>query len=258
MLRLTCERAELEDGMSVLDLGCGWGSLSLWVARQYPRCRVVAVSNSRTQAKFIRGRCRELDLDNLVVVTADMNHFTPGRRFDRVLSVEMFEHMRNWPELYRRVASWLRPGGKVLKHVFCHREHVYPYVSAGPADWMAEHFFTGGMMPSDDLPYIFQDELVVEDHWRVNGVHYSRTLEAWLEQMDQRRDQLMPLFREVYGDQAGRWFQRWRIFFLSCSELFAFRGGNEWWVSHYRLTPAGATEERRANTAAPSLVPVGD
>ncbi len=254
MLRLTCERAQIEDSMEILELGCGWGSLSIWVARNYPRSRVTAVSNSKPQAEFIRGRCRELGIGNLVVVTADMNAFEPQGRFDRVLSVEMFEHMRNWPELYRRIASWLNRDGKMLMHVFCHRSLAYPYVSAGPSDWMAEHFFSGGMMPSDDMPYLFQDDLVVDDHWRINGVHYSRTLEAWLTTMDGRHDQIISLFREVYGNEANRWYQRWRVFFLACSELFSFNDGNEWWVSHYRLVPGEPTRDVRRYTGAPKTV----
>lgn len=258
MLRVTGERAEIEDGMDVLDLGCGWGSLSLWIARNYPLSQVLAVSNSKPQADFIRNRCREFNVANLEVVTADMNTFEPGRRFDRVVSVEMFEHMRNWPKLLGRITSWLRPTGKMLMHVFCHREHVYPYISAGPNDWMAEHFFTGGIMPSDDLPFRFQDDLIVEKHWRINGTHYSRTLEAWLRQMDSHRDQVMQLLQSVYAGNARAWYQRWRVFFLACSELFAFRNGNEWWVSHYRLVPKSSSPGNCSTTPVPAPALVGD
>jgi cyclopropane-fatty-acyl-phospholipid synthase len=249
MLELSCERAGIKDGMEVLDLGCGWGSLTMWIASRYPSCRVLAVSNSRSQAEFIRERCSSQNLSNVEVATADMNDFRPAHRFDRVVSVEMFEHMRNWERLFDRVSSWLRPGGAFFMHVFCHREFVYPYIAQGAGDWMAEHFFTGGLMPSDDLPYRFPDHLQVGGHWQVNGLHYSKTLEAWLEAMDATREQLMPRFREVYGDEADRWFARWRIFFMACSELFRFRKGQEWRVSHYLMRP------RRAVVSLPIAFP---
>jgi cyclopropane-fatty-acyl-phospholipid synthase len=237
MLELTCERAGLVDGMSVLDLGCGWGSLSRWIATRYPRCRVLAVSNSRTQAEFIRERCAADGIERLEVLTADMNQFATERRFDRVLSVEMFEHMRNWEALFARVASWLEPDGRFFMHVFCHRRHAYFYSDEGPADWMARNFFTGGIMPSEDLPRRCDRHLEVVEQWRVGGLHYSRTLEAWLERMDGRRDALMPLFRATYGADAERWFARWRMFFMACSELFRYRGGSEWFVAHTLLRP---------------------
>jgi cyclopropane-fatty-acyl-phospholipid synthase len=240
MLELSCERAGLVDGMSVLDLGCGWGSLSRWIATRYPRCRVLAVSNSRTQAGFIRERCAADGIERLEVLTADMNQFATGRRFDRVLSVEMFEHMRNWEALFARVASWLEPDGRFFMHVFCHRRHAYRYSDEGPADWMARNFFTGGIMPSEDLPRRCDRDLEVIEQWRVGGLHYSRTLEAWLERMDARRDALLPLFRATYGADAERWFARWRMFFMACSELFRYRGGGEWFVAHTLLRPRAA------------------
>jgi cyclopropane-fatty-acyl-phospholipid synthase len=237
MLDLTCERAGIEDGMDVLDLGCGWGSLSLWIARRFPRCSVFAVSNSRSQAKFIRSRCAADGLSNVEVVSCDMNAFAADRRFDRIVSVEMFEHMRNWQRLFERAASWLRPDGAFLLHVFCHRDAAYRYEDRSSGDWMARHFFTGGIMPSDDLPYHFPSHLSVARHWRVSGVHYSRTLEAWLDRMDAARGPLMPVFRSVYGNDAKRWYSRWRMFFMACSELFRYRRGQEWWVAHYLLQP---------------------
>ena len=237
MLELTCKRAGLEDGMDVLDLGCGWGSFSTWVLRHYPNCRVLAVSNSRTQAEFIRTRCASEGLDRLEVVTADMNDFATERKFDRVVSVEMFEHMRNWARLFERVAGWLRPDGAFFQHVFCHQRYAYLYSDDGAADWMARHFFTGGIMPSQDLPLRYDDHLQVIDQWRVGGLHYSRTLEAWLAEMDRHRDRLLPVFDQTYGDDSERWFARWRMFFMACSELFRYRGGHEWYVAHTLMRP---------------------
>ncbi len=236
-LELTCTRASIEDGMTVLDLGCGWGSLTLWMARRYPGCRILAVSNSRTQAAFIRERCRDLELGNVEVRTADVTHLDLDRRFDRVVSVEMFEHLRNWGLMFERIGRWLEPDGRMFLHVFCHRRHAYPYTVRSASDWMSEHFFTGGMMPSNDLPLRFAEHLRVVGQWRVNGRHYSRTLEAWLERQDANADRLAPLFEHTYGEEARRWMQRWRLFFLACSELFAFNGGTEWHVSHYLLAP---------------------
>ncbi len=237
MLALSCERAGVADGMDVLDLGCGWGSMSLWIATRFPSCRVLAVSNSRTQAEFIRRRCVELALDRVEVITADMNDFSTRRRFDRVVSVEMFEHMLNWESLFNRVASWLGPEGAFFLHVFCHRRYAYRYTDSGASDWMARHFFTGGIMPSEVLPLSYDADLEVERQWRVNGLHYSRTLEAWLAAMDADRGRLMPVFVATYGDDAGRWFSRWRMFFMACSELFRYHGGNEWFVAHTVLRP---------------------
>jgi cyclopropane-fatty-acyl-phospholipid synthase len=239
MLALTAARAGLADGLRVLELGCGWGSWSLWMAEHYPRAAITAVSNSAPQRAFIEGRAAALGLTNLEVVTADMNRFDTAARFDRVVSVEMFEHMRNWPELMRRVAGWLAPGGQLFLHVFCHREHPYFYEVDGRSDWMARHFFTGGLMPSEDLIGECAEGWVLEQQWRVHGAHYARTLLAWLARQDANRDALMPLFTQVYGAGAARWFERWRLFFLACAELFAYGGGEEWFVTHARLRPAG-------------------
>ncbi len=240
MLELSCERAEMSDGLSVLDLGCGWGSLSLWIAERYPRSRVLAVSNSKPQREFILGRCDQLGLRNVEVVTADVNAFAPDRRFDRVMSVEMFEHVRNHERLLSRIAGWLEPTGKLFVHHFSHRDRAYPFETDGEDDWMGRQFFSGGMMPSDDLLMHCQRDLVVEEKWLVNGTHYQKTSDAWLALQDASRDAVLPILAEIYGEPDARlWDQRWRLFFMACSELFGYRHGNEWWVTHVRMAPRG-------------------
>jgi cyclopropane-fatty-acyl-phospholipid synthase len=240
MLDLTCRRADLEDGQEVLELGCGWGSLSLWMAERYRGSRIVSVSNSASQRQFIEARAAERGLDNLRVITSDINDFQTDQRFDRVVSVEMFEHLRNWHELFRRVAEWLRPDGQLFFHVFCHRDYAYLFETEGAGNWMGRHFFTAGLMPSDSLPLYFQDRLLLERHWRVCGTHYQRTSRAWLDNLDARRERVQQLLDEVYGaGQGRRWVQRWRLFFMACEELFGYRGGNEWWVAHYRFRRRG-------------------
>ena len=240
MLGLCCERAELSDGMKVLDLGCGWGSLSLWIAEHYRRSRVLAVSNSKPQREFILSRCDQLGLENVEVVTADVNGFVPDLRFDRVMSVEMFEHVRNHELLLSRIATWLEPTGKLFVHHFSHRDRAYPFETAGEDDWMGRQFFSGGMMPSDDLLLRCQRDLVVEENWHVSGTHYQKTADAWLARQDLAREDLLPILAEIYGAaDAKLWNQRWRLFFLACSELFGYRNGNEWWVTHVRMASRG-------------------
>lgn len=234
MLDLTCRRACLEDGQDVLELGCGWGSLSLFMARRFPNSRILAVSNSRSQKQFIDSEAARRGLANLTVVTADMNEFSTDLQFDRIVSVEMFEHMRNYAELLRRIASWSRPGALLFVHVFSHSRYPYPYEVHDASDWMAQHFFTGGVMPSDDLLLYFQEHFRIREHWRFSGVHYQKTSEAWLERLDRRRNEVLDLFAAVYGNnEAKKWLVRWRVFFMACAELFGFAGGNQWIVSHY-------------------------
>jgi cyclopropane-fatty-acyl-phospholipid synthase len=236
MLALSCERAELGFDQDILELGCGWGSLTLWMAECYPDSRIVAVSNSRSQREFIEARCRKRGFGNVQVITADMNDFSIDRRFDRVVSVEMFEHMRNYQALMGRIHAWLKPGGNLFVHIFTHRQLAYPFETEGDDDWMGRYFFTGGLMPSRDLLPRFRGDLTLEDQWHFDGHHYQRTLEAWLANQDRHRDEIMALFRETYGpEQADRWFQRWRVFFMACAELFGYRHGEEWGVSHYRF-----------------------
>jgi cyclopropane-fatty-acyl-phospholipid synthase len=234
MLSLYCERARLEPGQHVLELGCGWGSLSLFMAERFPQSRITVVSNSRTQREFIESRARELNLTNLTVITCDMNHFDPGATFDRIVSVEMFEHMRNWKLLFSRIASWLNPAGLLFFHIFTHRHFTYPYIAENDDDWMARYFFSGGMMPADDLPLHFQDQLAIIDHWRVSGRHYGRTAAAWLANMDANRLRIEPILAQTYGaSQVMRWRTRWEVFFLACEELWNYESGTEWLVSHY-------------------------
>lgn len=234
MLDLTCRRARLADGQDVLELGCGWGSLSLFMAHRFPNSRILAVSNSRSQRQFIDAEAARRGLANLTVVTADMNDFSTDSRFDRIVSVEMFEHMRNYAELLRRISSWSRPGALLFVHVFAHSRFAYPYEVHDASGWMAQHFFTGGVMPSGDLLLYFQEHFSIREHWRFSGVHYQKTSEAWLERLDRHRKEVLDLFADIYGkDEAQKWLVRWRVFFMACAELFGFAEGNEWIVSHY-------------------------
>jgi cyclopropane-fatty-acyl-phospholipid synthase len=236
-LRLTCEHAELNDGQSVLELGCGWGSLSLWMAQQYPNSSITAVSNSHSQRQYIEAQAKRRGLSNLIVITSDMNEFSTDQRFDSIVSVEMFEHMRNWEQLFKRVAGWLDDNGRFFMHVFCHRSTPYAFVDNGSSDWMSRHFFSGGMMPSDDLALFFPEHLQIDQRWRWSGEHYKKTAEAWLANMDAHKTALWPVLESTYGESgAQKWWMRWRIFFLACAEMFGYDNGQQWWVSHYRFT----------------------
>lgn len=236
MLALFCKRAEIEDGMDILELGCGWGSLCLWIAETYPNCRVLAVSNSNSQREFIEQQARQRNLANLEVTTTNIAEFSTPRHFDRVVSVEMFEHVRNHEQLLKNVADWLTRDGKLMVHIFCHRQTAYPFETEGADDWMGRHFFTGGIMPSDDLLLHFQRDLLLERRWSVSGMEYAQTLEAWLRNSNRAQSEIRSLFQSDLGEKEGaRQFQRWRMFFIACAELFKYRCGQEWFVSHYRF-----------------------
>lgn len=235
MLAVTCQRAEIRDGMRILELGCGWGSLSLWLAEHYPASQITAVSNSAPQREFIESRCRELGLDNLHAITADMNTFAPEGVFDRVISVEMFEHMRNWQELLHRIAGWLADDGRLFIHVFSHR--TVPYLFEGT--WAAERFFTAGLMPSHELPLHFQKDVVLERRWAVPGTHYARTLEAWLERLDRDPERALAVLTADgrSRSEAKRMLGTWRLFLISTAVIWGRDDGNRWMVSHYRFVP---------------------
>ena len=236
MLELSFERAQLADGDSILELGCGWGSLTCYMASKLPNSKITAVSNSKDQKEHILNRCKNQGLDNIEVITADMNDFETENKYDRVVSIEMFEHMRNYKKLLSKISSWLHDDGKLFIHIFTHQSVVYPFENQGEADWMAREFFSGGIMPSHDLLLHFQDDLIIEDIWRMSGIHYEKTSLAWVNKMDVNKDIVLKIFSETYGDDAKLWFQRWRIFFMSCEKLFGYNNGSEWGVSHYRFS----------------------
>jgi len=234
MLKLTCERARLVDGQDILELGCGWGSLTCFMAQKFPNSKITAVSNSKDQRNFIEQKNDKLNLQNIKVITADMNDFSTDEKFDRVVSIEMFEHMRNYDELLKRIDGWLNQNGKLFIHVFSHKKIAYPFEDKGDGDWMAREFFSGGQMPSHRLLMSFPGRMKAEASWRVDGTHYEKTSRAWLEKMDKNKKAVVKVFSNTYGEKtANIWFQRWRIFFMSCEVLFGFNEGSEWGVSHY-------------------------
>lgn len=238
MLALYGARAQLEDGQDILELGCGWGSLTLWMAERYRNSKICAVSNSKLQREHIEARCRERGLENVQVVTTDVNRLElPAARFDRCVSIEMFEHMRNYDTLLARIACWLRPQGKLFVHIFAHRTLMYPFETEGSDNWMGRHFFTGGLMPATDTLLWFQRDLQVEQHWQLDGTHYERTANHWLHNQDNRRDEVLAVLTKFYGARnAAVWSQRWRMFWMACAETFGYDDGREWLVAHYRLT----------------------
>jgi cyclopropane-fatty-acyl-phospholipid synthase len=238
MLSLYCERAELTDGQDILELGCGWGSLTLWMAQRYPNARITAVSNSHSQRKYIQEQCVQRGIDNAQVVTFDVNALAlDADAFDRCVSIEMFEHMRNYEVLLSRIAGWLRPGGKLFVHIFAHQNLMYPFETDGADNWLGRHFFTGGLMPSIDTLLWFQHDLRIEQRWQVDGSHYQRTADHWLANQDRHRDKVMEVLTQAYGKElAPLWFQRWRMFWMACAELFGYQQGQQWQVAHYRFS----------------------
>ena len=245
-LRQTVEHADLSDGQRILELGCGWGSLSLWMARQFPNARIVAVSNSQSQRNYIEREAQARGLTNLAVITQDMNVFEPHAKFDRIVSVEMFEHMMNWRQLMTRVRSWLAPDGRFFMHIFTHRAGTYLFDRADKEDWIAQHFFTGGVMPSHHLIRQYDDLFAVEKEWRWSGVHYHRTALDWLDNFDANRGEIARIFKPVYGRDAALWMRRWRWFFLATAGLFGHADGSEWGVSHYRMMAAPAGNRKNS------------
>jgi len=239
MLDLTCERARLEDGQEVLELGCGWGSLTLHMAERFPNSRIRGVSNSHSQREEILENAARRGLSNIEITTADMNDFDAGARYDRIVTIEMFEHMRNWEELLRRARRWLVDDGYLFQHVFAHASRPYAFEVRDESDWMSRYFFTGGMMPSHEMLDHLDMPFEVVERWKVSGTHYARTAEDWLKNLESRREEVLPVLAETYGnDVAELWFHRWRVFFLACAELFAWDKGDEWFVSHNLLRPA--------------------
>jgi cyclopropane-fatty-acyl-phospholipid synthase len=236
----SCNHAGLADGQEVLELGCGWGALSLWTAERYPRSRITAVSNSISQRVFIESQAQSRGLGNLRVVTADMNDFATDQVFDRIISVEMFEHMSNWRALLARIRGWLASDGRLFLHVFTHRQRPYRFEAKDDSDWIAQHFFTGGIMPSHSLIRQFGDLVEVEADWRWSGAHYRRTALAWLANFDRHDHQISAILQRVYGTDWRIWRRRWRLFFLATAGLFGARSGDVWGVSHYRLRAAGS------------------
>ncbi|MGY6519025.1 MAG: SAM-dependent methyltransferase [Lysobacteraceae bacterium] len=237
MLALYGERAQLHGGQRILELGCGWGSLTLWMAERFPDARITGVSNSRTQREHILAQCEARGLGNVEILTRDVNTLElPDAGFDRVVSVEMFEHVRNHQQLFQRIGRWLAPGGQLFVHIFCHRHLMYPFEVEGEDNWMGRHFFTGGLMPAADTFLHFQDALRLEQRWMLSGTHYQRTADHWLANQDANAAAVRAVLEPVYGEHTDVWVQRWRMFWMACAELFGFRGGNEWQVAHYRFS----------------------
>ncbi|GGA78270.1 cyclopropane-fatty-acyl-phospholipid synthase [Arenimonas soli] len=240
MLALYGERAELADGQRILELGCGWGSLTLWMAARYPKARITGVSNSNSQREHILAQAAARGLDNVEILTRDVVQLDlPEESYDRVVSIEMFEHMRNYRHLLANIARWLRPGGKLFVHIFAHRHLMYPFLTEGDDNWMGRYFFTGGLMPSADTLLHFQQDLAIEDRWLLPGTHYQRTADHWLENQDRNQAQVLEVLAGAYGiENAERWSQRWRMFWMACAELFGYEEGRQWLVAHYRFRKA--------------------
>lgn len=235
MLALYSKRAELDNDQRILELGCGWGSLTLWMAEKYPSSKITAISNSSTQKSYIDHLCRESGFDNVTVITADVNNLElESAQFDRVISIEMFEHMRNYRQLFERISNWLTSDGKLFIHIFAHRNVMYPFDVKSEQDWMSKYFFTGGLMPSIDTLLHFQEQLKIESRWLINGQHYQKTCNHWLEKTDKNKERIIDAFKENYTEKEAKlWFHRWRIFYMSCAELFGLDNGRQWLVAHY-------------------------
>jgi cyclopropane-fatty-acyl-phospholipid synthase len=233
-LKLTTQHAKLTNGQNILELGCGWGSLTLWMAKKFPKSKITAVSNSSSQKTHILEQAKKRNLNNISIITEDMNKFNPKTRYDRIVSVEMIEHMRNHRQLFKKINTWLKPGGLFFMHIFVHKTQPYLFEVQDEDDWMSQYFFSGGMMPSEDLPLFFQEDLKIIDQWSWSGKQYEKTANAWLANIDSNKEKVMKTLEEIYGkDNSKKWFQRWRIFFMSCAELWGYRDGNEWKVVHY-------------------------
>jgi cyclopropane-fatty-acyl-phospholipid synthase len=236
MLELTVERAGIKDGDKILELGHGWGAITLFMAKKFPNSKITAVSNSKFQGDFIMDRARERGLDNITINTADVTNLQMEEKFDRVISIEMFEHMRNYKELLKRISTWLNPEGTLFVHIFVHKELSYKFDVVDESDWMSKYFFSGGIMPSEHLLYYFKEDMVVDQHWRVNGTHYGKTARAWLENQDNNKEFIMDLFEKHYPKgEAKKWFNYWRVFYMACEELWNYKDGSEWFVGHYLL-----------------------
>ncbi|TDR22685.1 SAM-dependent methyltransferase [Marinicella litoralis] len=233
MLALYIERGQFKDGQDILELGCGWGSITLYLAEKFPQSKITGVSNSNSQRKYIMAQAASRGLENVNIITCDINELKLNQQFDRVISIEMFEHVRNYQSLFDHIANWLKADGKMFVHIFCHRFLMYPFVAEGDDNWMGKYFFSGGQMPAVDTFYHFQERLKIERRWINSGQHYEKTSNHWLANMDENKAQIMPIFERVYGDEAKLWFQRWRIFFMSCAELFGYDEGRQWFVAHY-------------------------
>lgn len=245
-LEVTCHRAEIQNGMKILELGCGWGSLTLWMAERFPNCQITAVSNSSSQRAYIMQQAKMRGIAaNLNVITQDMNDFDTDESYDRVVSVEMFEHMRNHQRLFQNVARWLKPDGKLFVHIFCNKEFTYPFETGGASNWMGRYFFSGGIMPGEDLFSHYDEHLAIQQQWKWNGTQYERTSNDWLKNLDANTHQVLHVLEGVYGEQdAKRWLNRWRVFFLACAELFGMEDGEQWYVAHYLFQLQGSRQEK--------------
>lgn len=233
MLKLYQERAQLQDGQTILELGCGWGSACLYFAEKLPNSKIVGISNSNGQREYINQQIKERGITNLTIITADINHFEIDQKFDRIISIEMFEHLRNYGRLFQKISGWLKTDGKLFVHIFCHKEKSYLFETNDESDWMGKHFFTGGMMPSQGLFSTFNNDLIIKNHWEVNGKNYAKTAEDWYLNHIKNKNEILNIFKSVYSHEYKIWYNRWKIFYLACAELFKYKNGSEWFVSHY-------------------------